>query len=181
MNRILMVAALALAGFLVPTSSQAQTSGFNAFAAAFGPCAGEVCVIEYDPGGEINRYLAAADAVRAGALRQVVIDGPCLSACAIFADVARERVCVTERARFGFHKARLYAVEPARGGRATYREVAREDPAHSRDISSWVYRNGGFPDEGYLMMDARQAAQIWESCALERTRAAAPRQQRVHR
>lgn len=168
MNRILVAASLALAGLVLPSSGQAQSPGHDAFAAAFGHCPGEVCMIQYNPGGEINRYLAAAEAVRAGALRQVIIDGPCLSACAIFADMARERVCITGRASFGFHKARLYAVQPARGGRSHYREVRREDPSHSRDIASWVYRNGGFPDDGYLMMDAREASRIWPTCSVRR-------------
>jgi hypothetical protein len=165
MHRLVSVASFMLACLLLPSSGEAQTRGSSAaFQAAFGPCSGNICVIRYNPGGEINRFLAAAQAVRAGALRQVVIDGPCLSACAIFADIARERVCITNRASFGFHKARLYAVQPARGGRSHYREVRREDPRHSRDIAGWVHRNGGFPHEGYLVMDARQASQFWRPC-----------------
>ena len=113
-------------------------------------------------------FLAAAQAVRAGAKRLVVIDGPCISACVIFADRARSKVCVTRRARFGFHKARDVAVAPLRSGAMLYVELGRSDPPHSRDISHWVKRHGGFPSEGLLVMSARQATQIWQSCPVRR-------------
>lgn len=168
MHRYIVAAGVALACFMLAFSGSAQAQSKAAFVDAFGQCRGDVCVVRYNPGGEINKFLAAARAVRAGALRQVIIDGPCLSACAIFADVARERVCITDRATFGFHKARLYAVHPARGGRAHYQEVRRQDPDHSADVAGWVRRNGGFPDEGYLMMSSREASQIWQRCSIRR-------------
>lgn len=168
MHRFIVAAGVALAGLVLPTAGEAQSRASAAFVAAFGPCTGDVCVIRHNPGGEINKFVAAAQAVRQGALRQVIIDGPCLSACAIFADLARQRVCVTDRASFGFHKARLYSVLPARGGGTRYREVRREDPRHSADIAGWVQRHGGFPHEGYLMMDARQATQFWRRCSVRR-------------
>lgn len=164
MHRLFLAAGLALAGLLLPATGQAQAPGSHAFEAAFGQCRGDVCVIRHNNGGEINRYIRAAQAVRAGAKRQVVIDGPCRSACAIFADIARERVCVTDRASFGFHKARLYQVAPARGGRPQFREIGRQDPQHSPDIAGWVHRNGGFPNQGYRTMNAQTATQFWRHC-----------------
>lgn len=175
MHRFLMAASLALVGMLLPSSGDAQSRGHAAFAEAFGPCSGDVCVIRYNPGGQIDLFVAAAEAVRTQARRQVVIDGPCLSACAIFADIARANVCVTQRAAFGFHKARLYAVQRAIGGARQYREVRREDPWHSPDIAGWVRRNGGFPDEGYLMMSSRQASQFWRTCETRPVQAATGR------
>jgi hypothetical protein len=97
----------------------------------------------------------------------VVIDGPCYSACAIFADLTRSRVCVTDRASFGFHKARVLASSSrAVRGRRTWREVARHDPRHSRDIASWVYRNGGFPSNGFTVMGPRTASRFWRRCEI---------------
>ena len=106
--------------------------------------------------------------MRAGAKRLVVIDGPCISACVIFADQARSRVCVTSRAQFGFHKARDIAVAPLRGGAMLYMELGRSDPPHSRDIARWVKRHGGFPSEGLLVMSAKQATQFWHRCPARR-------------
>ena len=168
MHRCILAASLALAFLLLTSSGEAQTRGHAAFTQVFGPCAGDVCIIRHNEGGRIDGFVAAAQAVRAGAVRRVVIDGPCLSACVIFADIARERVCVTDRAQFGFHKARLYAVQPAYGGRSHYREVSRQDPRHSADIDGWVRRNGGYPHEGYLIMNVREASRIWQRCSLSR-------------
>jgi hypothetical protein len=138
--------------------------GDGAFAAAFGAC-GQTCVIKFNPGGEERVFIAAARAVRAGAKRVVVIDGPCISACALFADVAREKVCVTSRARFGFHKSTSYQVFAFRSGMQVYRELGQEDPSHSRDIALWVQQRGGFPSQGLRIMSAREATQFWRRCS----------------
>ena len=78
-------------------------------------CTGDPCVVSYNPGGEIGAFKAAASEIKRTG-RRVVIDGPCLSACAILADQARARVCVTGNAKFGFHKG--YVSASARRGRA---------------------------------------------------------------
>ena len=66
-------------------------------------CQGNPCVVRFSAGGEIGSFKAAAREInRTG--RRVIIDGLCLSACAVLADEARGRVCVTPKARFGFHK-----------------------------------------------------------------------------
>jgi hypothetical protein len=161
MRSMILAAGLALVCLAAPQSAEAQTRGGNAFNKAFGRCSGETCIVRFNPGGEVNTFLRAAAAVRAGAKRLVVIDGPCYSACAIFADVTRDKVCITDRASFGFHKARVMA--SARGSRR-FREVARHDPRHSRDIASWVYRNGGFPSKGFTVMKASAAAKFWRRC-----------------
>ncbi len=143
--------------------AQAHQKAPNAFEAAFGSC-GDPCVVRFSPGGEVRTFLAAAHAVRSGAKKLVVIDGPCISACAIFADVARAKVCITDRAQFGFHKKRRFAVQPRAGRKAVVRELGRRDPPHSRDIANWVGRNGGFPSEGIRMMSSEQARQFWRRC-----------------
>src|SRR5882757_3900391 len=61
--------------------------------------------ITNDYGGQIGRYLDRFQAVRASGER-VIIDGPCLSACTLVLGVVpRDRICVTSRARLGFHAA----------------------------------------------------------------------------
>lgn len=59
--------------------------------------------ITFDEGGIVDSYIEKYTTLRlAGA--SVVIDGPCLSACALIAGLLpAQNVCVTERAVLGFH------------------------------------------------------------------------------
>src|SRR5215472_4971524 len=58
-----------------------------------------------DTGGQIGPYLTRFEAVRRSGER-VVIDGPCLSACTmVLGAIPRNRICVTARAKLGFHAA----------------------------------------------------------------------------
>lgn len=166
MRSMILAASLALACLAAPQPAEAQTNGGNAFNKAFGRCSGRTCIVRFNPGGELRTFLAAAAAVRAGAKRLVVIDGPCYSACAIFADVTRDKVCITGRASFGFHKATVLTSSANARGKRKWREVARHDPRHSRDIASWVYRNGGFPSKGFTVMKSRTAAKFWRRCKI---------------
>lgn len=166
MRSMILAAGLALACMAAPQPAEAQSYGNSAFNQAFGPCSGRTCVIRFNPGGNLRTFLAASAAVRAGAKRLVVIDGPCYSACAVFADVTRAKVCITDRASFGFHKARVLSAAASGRGSRKWREVARHDPRHSRDIASWVYRNGGFPAEGFTVMKSRTASKFWRRCKL---------------
>src|SRR5262249_36016277 len=61
--------------------------------------------ISEDRGGQIGQYLQAFASVRSSG-EKVVVDGNCLSACTLVLGlVPRERICATDRARFGFHAA----------------------------------------------------------------------------
>src|SRR5215471_17367433 len=58
-----------------------------------------------DPGGQIGPYLENLAALRSSG-EHVVIDGPCLSACTmVLGVIPRDHLCVTPRARLGFHTA----------------------------------------------------------------------------
>ena len=123
-------------------------------------CEGDPCIVRNNPGGEIGAFKAAArEIMRSG--KRVVIDGPCLSACAILADQARARVCVTSKAKFGFHKGFVLA-RPMAGGPPHL--VKRFTPSHSRDVASWVKKNGGYPTRGFRVMGSSTAKRIWRSC-----------------
>jgi hypothetical protein len=167
MSRLLTIALVAAFSALLALPAQAQSRD-RALRDAFGRC-GEPCVIRYSPGGELKRFQAAAAAVKRGARRLVVIDGPCISACAVFADIARSKVCITDRAVFGFHKATLVSLRSLRNGRVLERQLGVKDPPHSRDIVRWVKSRGGFPRQGLRRMSARQAASFWRRCSLRRT------------
>jgi hypothetical protein len=123
-------------------------------------CEGDPCIVTYNAGGEVGAFKAAAREIRKNG-RRVVIDGSCLSACAILADEARERVCVTSRAKFGFHKG-FVVTRSAVGGPAYL--VQPFTPHHSRDIAGWVKKQGGYPDRGFRLMSGRVARHIWRTC-----------------
>jgi hypothetical protein len=129
------------------------------------------CVVNYNLGGVADNYIHAAQIVNSGARKQVIIDGDCISACAIFADLARKRVCITQRARFGFHKAayKLYPNQAADAGVVVNPETQYTDPPrHSADIIQWVKKRGDFPKEGLLWMDAKEAEQFWGRCDFQK-------------
>jgi hypothetical protein len=94
-----------------------------------------------DRGGEIVQYLVVFTALeRSGA--RVVIDGPCESACTlILAIIPPARLCVTARAKFGFHAAwRLdddgrQIVSPA-----GTQFLLNTYPA---PVRAWIVKNGG--------------------------------------
>lgn len=119
--------------------------------AVFGPrkC-GDPCVIRYSEGGVIGAFMNFAFLIRSSG-RRLVIDGRCISACAILADFARPNVCITKRATFEFHMA---FDDAGRRGR----------PPASPDISRWVGRHGGFPYDGLLVMRHRDATRYWPTC-----------------
>src|SRR5271155_5889171 len=61
--------------------------------------------ISDDQGGKIGAYLAKYRALRASG-DQVIIDGPCASACTMLLGVIpRNRICVTPSAVLAFHSA----------------------------------------------------------------------------
>ncbi|MEA3025710.1 MAG: hypothetical protein QOF91_995, partial [Alphaproteobacteria bacterium] len=69
--------------------------------------------ITSDAGGQIGRYLENLAALRNSG-EHVIIDGPCLSACTmVLGVIPHDRICVTRRARLGFHA----AWNPAGNGR----------------------------------------------------------------
>jgi hypothetical protein len=123
-------------------------------------CTGDPCVVRRNPGGIAQVFIAAADAINSGARKRVIIDGVCASACAILADRARRRVCVTNNAVFAFHMGRVMRFD----GSQMYATGDFRRPQHSRDIRTYVQKHGGFPREGFVVMRARDARAYWRSC-----------------
>ena len=67
-------------------------------------CVAAVRIVE-DPGGRIGAYVDRYEGVRNSG-EMVIIDGYCASACTIvLGTVPHDRICVTARARLGFHAA----------------------------------------------------------------------------
>src|SRR5438874_1214017 len=130
-------------------------------AAASAPSASAAVRIVSDAGGQIGPYLESLAALR-GSGQKVVIDGPCLSACTLVLGVIpRERICVTRRARLGFHAAWHPGDNgrptPSRGGTQLLMDIY---PQHVRQ---WIARRGGLTqDMKYLT--GRELASMYSTC-----------------
>jgi hypothetical protein len=118
-------------------------------------------IIKSDPGGQIGPYLENLAVLR-GSGQKVVIDGPCLSACTmVLGVIPRERICVTSRARLGFHAAWHPDEDghpiPSREATALLMSIY---PEHVR---TWIARRGGLsPRMKYLA--GRELAAMYHTC-----------------
>ncbi len=120
------------------------------------------CVITSNDGGIEGEFLSAAEEVLAGARDIIMIDGPCASACAVFADKAKAKVCITHRAVFHFHMARLYKDNKLK------KFIGWAEPEQSPPIRAWVIARKGFPKSRTKMLDmpATEAARFWHLCEI---------------
>jgi hypothetical protein len=115
-----------------------------------------------DPGGEVSAYIRKYHEVRDSG-QQVVIDGPCLSACTLLTGIIpRDRVCVTQRAVLGFHAASYYddasrSLVPTREGSAV---VMRLYPA---EIRGWIQRHGGLRPQ-LIELRGRELTALYHTC-----------------
>ena len=117
-------------------------------------CKGRVCTIARNGGGIVERFEQTAASVHRND-QLVIVDRPCASACALLADKARDRVCITPSAKFMFHRG--------------VNIVTRQEILvfHSRDIAEWIQSRGGFPSNPsglFLEMTYGQARQFWPAC-----------------
>jgi hypothetical protein len=114
-----------------------------------------------DAGGQIGPYLERLSSIRSSG-EHVVIDGPCLSACTmILGVVPRDRICVTSRARLGFHAAWNPGADgrpvTSRGGTQLLMEV------YPQNVKRWIARNGGLtPHMVYL--SGRELQSMYQPC-----------------
>jgi len=112
--------------------------------------------IANDPGGQIGPYLDNFTMVRNSG-QKVIIDGPCLSACTmVLGIVPRERICVTSRAKLGFHA----AWNPAANGKVVMSHAGTKAlweiyPGH---IRSWLSKRGGLKPKMVYLSGSELAA-----------------------
>jgi hypothetical protein len=130
-------------------------------AAASASTASAVVRITSDTGGQIGPYLETLAAIRDSGQR-VIIDGPCLSACTmILGVIPRERICVTRRARLGFHAAWHHGDNgrPAtnRGGTQLLMAV------YPQNVKNWLNRRGGLTRE-MKYLTGRELASMYPTC-----------------
>jgi hypothetical protein len=129
--------------------------------AASASTASAVVRITSDTGGQIGPYLETLAAIRDSGQR-VIIDGPCLSACTmILGVIPRDRICVTRRARLGFHAAWHHGDNgrPAtnRGGTQLLMAV------YPQNVKNWLNRHGGLTRE-MKYLTGRELASMYPTC-----------------
>jgi hypothetical protein len=117
--------------------------------------------IAEDRGGQIGQYLQSFGAVRESGER-VVVDGNCLSACTLVLGlIARENICATPRARFGFHAAWM----PDTNGRPVTSPMGTQALWNIYPVSvrHWISQHGGLSRK-MIFLQGRSLNGIVASC-----------------
>jgi hypothetical protein len=124
-----------------------------------------------DPGGQIGPYLENLAALKSSGER-VIIDGPCLSACTmVLGVIPHERICVTPRAKLGFHA----AWNPGNNGRPVPSKAATQllMDIYPERVRSWIKEHGGLSPK-MMYLTGRELAAMYHPC--EETRSSSPSQ-----
>jgi hypothetical protein len=114
-----------------------------------------------DPGGQIGPYLESLVALRSKGER-VIIDGPCLSACTmVLGVIPRDRICVTRRARLGFHA----AWHPGENGRVILSRGGTQllMDIYPQQVRNWIAKRGGL-SQRMLYLYGRELASMYPTC-----------------
>jgi hypothetical protein len=128
---------------------------------------GTMRIVE-DHGGQVGKYLQAFARVRSTGER-VIIDGDCLSACTIVLGlVPSQQICVTPRARFGFHAASM----PNDDGRLVTSALATEAlwGIYPAPVRRWIIQHGGLTNQ-MIYMEGHSLVGIVATCDLPILRA----------
>lgn len=131
--------------------------------------------IAEDRGGQIGQYLQAYSLLRSSG-ENVVVDGNCLSACTLLLGVIpRDRICATDRARFGFHAAWM----PDSDGRPVTSPMGTQAlwRIYPTPVRKWINRNGGLSRK-MIYLEGRALSGIVPSCASAERRARAESERR---
>jgi hypothetical protein len=117
--------------------------------------------IEASLGGEATSFIHFFEALRQSHER-VVIAGPCFSACTlVLIIVPRSRICITQRAVFGFHAAK--AIDQY-GHEYPAPEVTREVAnAYPPPIRNWIRLHGGLT-RAPIFLSGRELAAMYPRC-----------------
>ena len=117
--------------------------------------------IANDAGGKIGPYLDRFASLRNSG-ESVIIDGPCLSACTMLLGVIpRDRICVTSRARLGFHAAWL----PDPAGRRVVSHAGTQAlwDVYPQEVRSWLKRRGGLKPT-MVFLHGRELSAMYPTC-----------------
>jgi hypothetical protein len=124
--------------------------------------------ITSDRGGQIGPYMAKFDALRNSG-QSVIIDGSCLSACTmVLGVIPRDRLCVTPRARLGFHAAwRLEAGRQVTSPDGTELLMS----AYPQPVRDWIARRGGLSPR-LMYLSGNELASMYPVCQRDQNVAA---------
>jgi hypothetical protein len=132
-----------------------------ALAALTASAASATVRIKSDPGGQIGPYLEELEALK-GSGERVIIDGPCLSACTmVLGVIPRSRICVTSRAKLGFHA----AWHPGENGRQVTSRAATQllMDIYPENVRAWIKERGGLTPR-MMFLSGRELASMYETC-----------------
>jgi hypothetical protein len=118
-----------------------------------------------DRGGRIGTYMEAFAMLRSSG-ESVVIDGPCLSACTLILGILpSDQVCVTHRARLGFHA----AWRPDHRGRPVSSSMGTQVlmEVYPPSVRSWIRRKGGLSRK-MIFLQGRELAAFYPRCTAAR-------------
>lgn len=134
---------------------------FSLFVAGVQPASGEIR-IRNDPGGLISNHMHGFAQIRDSGQR-VVIDGSCYSACTlVLGMIPHERLCVTPRARLGFHAAWAYA--PDGSVVASHSGTESLMRVYPDSIRRWLSSKGGLQKK-MVFLSGRELASMYRRCA----------------
>ena len=129
-------------------------------AAAAQPAMADVRIMS-SPGGPVVPYVKLFEAVRDSGER-VIIDGPCLSACTmVLGVIPKERICVTAKARLGFHA----AWHPGDDGRPVTSRAATQllMDIYPQHVRTWIKDHGGLSPK-MMYLTGRELAAMYQTC-----------------
>ena len=145
----------------------------------FPGCGKERCVIKYNGGGIPLMYEVATIELIQEGVRHIVIDGPCISECALVLDQIRFKgvdVCMTATGVLGFHKGTKYRrtnVRIGSDGEEDFDLVPKShfDPQQTPKVMRWVRSHGGFPladnFKNMLHLTLENSRGIFRSCTAD--------------
>jgi hypothetical protein len=117
-----------------------------------------------DPGGRIGTYVDRYEGVRVSGDR-VIIDGYCASACTIvLGAIPYDRICVTSRARLGFHA----AWNPGPNGRRITNPEATQSlySTYPFEVRHWIDQRGGLTPH-LIFLGGRELAAMYRPCFID--------------
>jgi len=120
--------------------------------------------IAEDRGGRIEAYVGKYQGLRSSG-EMVIIDGFCASACTIvLGSVPPDRICVTSRARLGFHA----AWDSGSHGRKITNPEATQTlySMYPVEVRRWIDQRGGLTPH-MIFLSGRELAAMYRPCYLD--------------
>jgi hypothetical protein len=117
-----------------------------------------------DRGGRIETYVDKYQGVRSSG-EMVIIDGFCASACTIvLGSVSHDKICVTARAKLGFHAAWDFG---SNGRRITNPQATQTlYSMYPSEVRRWIDQRGGLTPR-MVFLSGRELAAMYRPCHLD--------------